>query len=316
LPDSKEQIVGIYRQNVHSNVRIKGFLYAAAAMLMISTNFVNNKLLLSGFNPATFGLVWAVFAAIHIIVIMLVQRQGKEIYRLQSDTLKRLALVGVIHGVGILFTWTSLDYLSPSLAALIWRFLPVLMLLLGVAFLGEQISTYEVFPIALMVIGAFVSVATAWDEFGIGVILAVIACFITAVQMVIVKQVVRDISPELLALYRNGVGAIVIALWGFSTQQINFHVSPSFWIIIFFGALVGESLTFIFFFRSYRYWELSRTGLVRTCEPLFVLLWSFLIFGALPKGQELIGGSIILIGAFWLALITINLPFTNYLVKD
>jgi drug/metabolite transporter (DMT)-like permease len=288
-------------QNLRTNSRTKGFLYATVAMLLITTNFVNNKLLLSGFNPATFGLLWAIFATFHTTMILLFQRQAQEVIQLQPAYLKRLLLIGTIHGVGILFTWTSLDYLSPSIAALIWRFLPVLMLLLGVVFLGENISVYEIVPIALMVVGAFVSVAMTWAEFGIGVILAIIACLITAVQMVIVKQAVSDISPELLTLYRNGFGAVIIGIWGFSTQQINFHVPLSFWIIIFFGALIGESLTFIFFFRSYQYWELSRTGMVRTCEPIFVLLWSFLVFGTLPEGQELIGGLIILLGAFWLA---------------
>jgi len=43
--------------------------------------------------------------------------------------------------------------------------------------------------------------------------------------------------------------------------------------------------------------------MVKTAEPLFVLAPAYMVFGNLPAGKELLGGSIILVGAFWLAWI-------------
>jgi drug/metabolite transporter (DMT)-like permease len=69
------------------------------------------------------------------------------------------------------------------------------------------------------------------------------------------------------------------------------------------GALVGETLAFLFLFRSYQFWDLSRTGLVRIGEPIFVLLWAYIVFGTLPGRNEWIGGSLILVGALWFGLL-------------
>jgi drug/metabolite transporter (DMT)-like permease len=51
------------------------------------------------------------------------------------------------------------------------------------------------------------------------------------------------------------------------------------------------------------YWELSRASIVVVVQPLFVIPLAYLVFGKFPGGMELIGGMVILIGAFWLALV-------------
>lgn len=280
----------------------KGFIYAFFGMLLLTASFINNKFLLSLFNPTTFGLIWALFSAVQIFALIIIQNKSKEIINTPPPVKKTLVLVGILHGVGVLLTWMGLSHLSPSVASLIWRFLPVLMLILGVSFLGEIFYIREIWPIAVMIFGAFLSVSVSWDELGLGVILTIIACFITAVQMAVVKKAVESISPELLILFRNLLGSLTIGTYGLLTQSLNFQVAPYAWPIIFLGAFIGETITFLFFFRSYQFWDLSRTGLVRTSEPIFVILWSYLIFGTFPQGQQLLGGVIILIGAFWLGL--------------
>ena len=138
---------------------------------------------------------------------------------------------------------------------------------------------------------------------GVGTTLTLLACFAVAVQMLIAKAKVHEVQPNVLVFYRVSIGAIVIMLWTFLTGKADFRVEASYWYITLLGAFLGPCASFLLTFRSYRYWNLSRSSIVRTVQPLFVLPLAYMVFGKLPAIKELLGGSIILVGAFWLAWI-------------
>jgi drug/metabolite transporter (DMT)-like permease len=65
------------------------------------------------------------------------------------------------------------------------------------------------------------------------------------------------------------------------------------------GAFLGPTASWLLLYRSFRYWGLSRATLVMTAQPLFILPMGYLAFGKLPTQKELLGGFMILAGAFW-----------------
>ena len=67
------------------------------------------------------------------------------------------------------------------------------------------------------------------------------------------------------------------------------------------GAFLGPCAGVLLMFKSFSCWDLSSTSIVITAEPLLVLPFAFVAFNKLPAEMELIGGLIILAGAFWLA---------------
>jgi len=115
-----------------------------------------------------------------------------------------------------------------------------------------------------------------------------------------------EVPTNVLLLYRNGVAALAIAAWTFATGRADFDVPSSFWLVTFLGALLGPCLGMLMTFRSYRYWELSRSSMVVTMQPLFVVPLALLFFGKLPVAQELAGGLVILLGALWLVWIHLS----------
>jgi drug/metabolite transporter (DMT)-like permease len=64
---------------------------------------------------------------------------------------------------------------------------------------------------------------------------------------------------------------------------------------------LGPFLSHILFFRSYHYWDMSRSAMVWTLQPLVVIPLSWLVFHTAVTGWRLIGGLIILAGALALA---------------
>jgi len=281
---------------------LKGFLYSLGGTVLVSTNFITAKYGLKGFNSETFSLVWTAAAAFYSLLVVLVSRQWQQM-ALSPSAARSIALMGLATGAGMILGWAGLARLDPSFAAFLWRFQPVLAIMLGILFLGERLSLKEIAPVAVMIFGGCLSTIGRWDVVGLGTMLTLLACVAVAVQMVIAKARVHEIHPNILVVYRVGIGAAVIMLWTFLRGKADFAVEASYWYVTLLGALLGPCVSFLLTFRSYRYWDLSRSSMVKTAQPLFVLPLAYIAFGQLPAGKELFGGSIILVGAFGLAWI-------------
>jgi drug/metabolite transporter (DMT)-like permease len=280
-----------------------GFLFAVACAVLISTNYVTVKFALSGFNAETFSFLWTSTAALYALLIFSAGA-GFKAAALPGKLIWPALLTGALNGAGSLFTWKGLTYLDPSLAAFLWRFHPVLTIFLGVVLLRERFMAIELLPVVLMVAGAFFTVASSWEALSTGVIMTLLACLFNSFQMLVVKRYFRENKPQIIVFYRNIIAALLIGAWAVSTGAFEFHQAGAFqWSIALGGSLLGETIAFMLLFKSLSFWDLSRTSLVRTLEPLLVIFWGYLWFHRTPGFRELAGGSMILIGVIGFTLI-------------
>ncbi len=284
----------------HNN--IKGFLYAFLGTALVSTNYVTAKYGLKGFNPETFSLIWTCAASVYTFMIVIFSGRKKQLM-LPARAVQKILLLGIATGAGMILAWSGLALLDPSFASFIWRFAPVLTIMLSFIFLGERLRLRELIPVAVMVIGGGLSTFGRWHIIGTGVTLTLLAACAVSVQMVIAKMKVGEIHPNVLVFYRVSIAAVCICMWTLLTGTAHFEAQTSFWLITLLGAFLGPSVSFLFTFRSYKYWDLSRSSIVRTAQPLIVLPLAYLIFGRIPSGNQLLGGIIIMMGALWLVWI-------------
>ena len=280
----------------------KGFFCSLVGTVLFSIAYVIAKYGLEGFNQETFSLVWASAAAIYSLAIVLAT-SGWQQLTLPAHAVSTIALIGLLTGAGMILSWAGLARLDPSFAGFLWRFAPVLTIVLGALYLGERLLVGELVPIAIMVLGGCLGAIGRWHIVGVGMALTLLACCAFAVQLLIAKMQVARIHSVILNFYRVGIGALIIALWTLLTGKVDFNVEASYWLVTLLGAFLGPCTGFLLTFRSYRHWDLSRSSIVLTVQPLFILPSAYFIIGQLPTGMELIGGSMILAGAFWLAWI-------------
>jgi drug/metabolite transporter (DMT)-like permease len=253
-----------------------------------------------GFNPETFSLVWTTAATVYAFLIVLGTGLRRELV-LKREHLIKVITMGVTTGAGMILIWSGLAQLDPSFAAFLMRFFPVLTILLSAIFLHEKLSLVEIFPIGLMVLGGCISALGRWNIVGMGMVLILTSCLAGAVQMLMAKMKVSEIHPNVLVFYRVGIADITILLWILVTGKADFDVGMSYWGVTLLGAFLGPCASFLLTFRSYKYWYLSRSSMVRTAQPLFVLPLAYIFLHKLPEDKELLGGFLILIGAFWIA---------------
>lgn len=288
--------------SVASRDSMRGFLYALGGTFLVSTNYITAKYGLKGFNPETFSLVWTVAASCYALIVVIISGKSRQLV-IPKKRIRSILVLGVATGSGMILAWSGLSLLDPSLASFLWRFSPVLIIILSVFILGERVRLIEAVPIGIMVLGGAMTTLGRWHIVGTGVVLTLLGCVAVAIQMIVVKLNVREIHPNVLVFYRVSLAALIILLWSSVTGRLHFEISVPHLTVTLLGAFLGPCASFLLTFRSYRYWELSRSSIVLTAQPLLVLPMAALAFGKLPTGMELAGGFIILGGAFMLVLL-------------
>ncbi|RLB08762.1 MAG: hypothetical protein DRG27_05290 [Deltaproteobacteria bacterium] len=281
---------------------VKGFFYALCGVILVSTNFVTAKYGLKGFDPETFTLIWTISATFYSFLICFFFKESRA-QLFSPPYLKALLALGVLTGITMLLSWKGLSLLDPVFASLLWRFLPVITAIAGVIFFKEKLLREELFAIAIMVAGSFYSINGRWDAVGKGVFYIILATFAGAAQLLIAKAYSKKIDINVMVAYRVGIAAAFVFVWDIFFGKINISVPLRYWLVTMLGAFLGPCASFLFTFRSYRYWELSKASILLTLQPVFVLPFTYIFLGTLPDKKEIFGGAVILFGAIWLALI-------------
>lgn len=290
----------------------RGLLYAVGGTFLLATNFCTAKYamggfdLAEGFDPGTFALVWTSAAAFYSLVICLATGRTREL-AVPRRAAWAPALLGVCTGAGMLLGWAALDRLDPSFAAFLTRFATVMTIILGVVLLRERLRGMEVVAMGVMVTGGLISTVGRWEIVGLGVVLMLLACAAAAAQNLVAKVCVRTLHPSVLVFWRVAVGAAVIAVWVVGGGAVEVQVPARYWVVALLGAFLGPCLAHHLVFRAYRSWDLARVAIVGTTGPIFTLLLALAVFGRWPPRLELLGGGIILFGAFLLAWIHLGM---------
>lgn len=284
----------------------KGFFYSLGGILLVSTSYITAKYGMAGFNPNTFALIWSSAAALYAFVIVLATGHN-HLFLPSFGSVVRVTCMGLAAGASMILAWQGLSRLDPSFASFIWRFQPVLTIMVGILLLGEKLLLKEVFAITIMVSGGCISTIGRWDIVGVGTVITIFACVTVTIQMLIAKKESDTVHPNALTFYRVFIAAGAIALYNFFAGDSDFHVESSYWLVTLIGAFLAPCASFLLTFRAYKYWELSRVNMLKTTQPLFVVPMAYLVFGKIPGGSTLIGGLLILIGALWLSWIHLEI---------
>jgi drug/metabolite transporter (DMT)-like permease len=296
------KVPGASRMKSSRRDSTKGFLYAAGGTLLVSTNYITAKYALIGINPATFSFIWTLAASGYAFLIILLTGTHREL-RISRGSVMSIIVLGLATGSGMILAWSGLALLDPSFASFLWRFSPVLIIILSFFMLGERLRMIEVAPIAAMVLGGAITTVGRWHIIGTGVILTLAGCVAVSIQMLVVKMNVERIHPNIMVFFRVFLAAVITGFWAVASGRLDLNVEISYVLVAVLGAFLGPCASFLLTFRSYRYWDLSRSSIVLTGQPLLVIPMAYFFFGKLPTGFELLGGLIILGGAFGLILL-------------
>lgn len=283
-------------------VQLTGFALAFVSMVLMSCNYITAKIAMQGFNPKTFAALWYAVATILSLVLTFAMGQAKQL-KTGGKELRLMLWLGLALTLVALLGWAGLSKMDPTFNAFLSRLTPMMTILLGVVLLGEHVRPLEWLAVAVMVGGGVLStMGGTWKAEWWAILLTLAGCFFAALQFTLGKfGGDKSIPPLVMNVYRTAVAAVVITILTLALGEFDLaQAQPHHWAALLIGALLGPCLSVTLTFASYRYWDMTRSAMVFTLQPLAVLPMAWLMFHDIPGGWKLIGGMIILLGGLWL----------------
>jgi drug/metabolite transporter (DMT)-like permease len=154
-------------------------------------------------------------AAIVLIGLFVAARPVRKPIRLSARARIGLAAVAVVGGsVPFVLFFEGLARASSSQTAFVQKTLVIWVALLAVPLLGERVGALHVAAIGTLVVGqAVLAGGVSHVRWGTGEWLVLAATLLWSVEVVLARWLLRDITPDVLAVARMGGGVVLLLGW-------------------------------------------------------------------------------------------------------
>lgn len=212
--------------------------------------------------------------------------------------------LGVLFILGLFYTFqsnfyfSSVKYISPSLAALLLYIYPVFVSFLSLVFDKEKLSLKRMISIAVSFAGLVLILGTSFEQMDMrGVLFALGAAFVYSLYIVLGNRITQQLPSLVISAFVTLFAACGLLTVGIVTQTINFEFDPAVWLVIA-GIILFSTIMAIFtFFRGLEYLGSTRASIISMTEPFFTVIFSFILFHDKLNMFQFIGGGAVLTGA-------------------
>ncbi|HSJ34690.1 MAG TPA: DMT family transporter [Acidimicrobiia bacterium] len=203
--------------------RTGGILFALATAVVSGVSvFVNGfgvRAWAEVSDPATYTTLKNLGAAAILISLLWLTARGRSVVPEARRHWRGLLVVAVVGGsIPFLLFFEGLAQVTSSDGAFIHKTLVIWVTLGAVVFLRERIGPWHIVALALLIGGqAALGGGVAGISMGRGEVLILIATLLWAVEAVVAKRLLADVSPLALAGARMGGGALILIGYGLVT---------------------------------------------------------------------------------------------------
>lgn len=204
---------------------------------------------------------------------------------------------GLLGGLSLLFTFSTLKYIPMADASLLAHLSPLFVVILGHFVLKEKLTAgfYRVFAVAM--VGSLLVVKPGLDLFHSGwSLVGLIGAMIAAGASISIRRLSADHDTYLIMLYFMGAAAVVPLPF----METFVTPGPREWVmLLLLGAVsfVGQYLLT----KAYSFKEAAVVALTRYAGILFNIALGFVFWAEVPDRWSLLGGVMILASCLWLS---------------
>lgn len=242
--------------------------------------------------------------AMSIVLLALLTLASNGFASVNSIECLYLAVSGIIGiAIGDTLFFKSLSDLGPKVQVLYFMLGQVMTMLLSFLFLGEILSISEYVGAVVLLTGIMIVIWGKQEDHPNklrGIIYGFLSIMCFSISSVIIKYSIADIDVISATFYRMFFGTIGILFVGVSSSKLKEWVLPLKQIKTFglfaFNVLVITFGGFLLSMFAIKYISVSLASVLSTTEPVFVLIFAYLINHDKATRRELIGAAIAIIG--------------------
>jgi O-acetylserine/cysteine efflux transporter len=274
--------------------QVAGYLLALGSAAAIAATFVVRKSVSDAVNPATFSVWWYGLAGIYAWIFALIRGETHRAGGIRTGWKPTLGLV-LLNAAGAILYFLEIDLTNPALVSFFGRLRTVYTVLLGVVFLRERLNGREWAGAAVTILGTLLIAYRGGAVLNLVFLLALAENLLMAGATIMAKFAVHHVPPIVLAGYRGVLISLVILVYALLTGQwewVNGHTLA----IMAAGALSGPFLGYVMHYASLARVDAGKAAIIAAIQPVFVTLYTVLLFGDLPTYQQALGGALTIVG--------------------
>ncbi len=226
----------------------KGVYFAIIPALISGISIFVNKFAVGAITPPLlFTTAKNVGVALVLLVLLLARSNWYKIRALSKSDFLKLCLIGLVGGsVPFYLFFTGLAQIPAISSAIIHKTLVIWVALLAVPLLKEKVNVIQGIGVLLLFASNFVVGGFKGFEFSVGEVLTLAATLLWAGETILVKKLLPKIDSDLVALFRMGVGALVLMMVSALTvpsAAVQLTVTQTMWLGVTMVCLAGYVLS-------------------------------------------------------------------------
>ena len=277
-----------------NSARLKGALLALASAACIAVTFVASKQAMQSLSPLAFTPIWFAVASLWGVGFYLL-RAGLKFPPGLARSIQPIVWLGFLNGAANLLLFVAINLGDPTLAAFFSRSETIYSVLLGTWLLNERMLWGQWLGVAIAVAGAGVITFRAGPVVWLMLLLLLVSNFFLSLSTLVAKKQVITVRPLVLSTARTLLMSLGLGLVGLLAGQLAWP-NPTAWLWIMGGSFFGPFLSYLLFYKGLIYLDLAKSAVIRAMQPLFVIVYSLVLFGTLITFQQLVGGLLMIAG--------------------
>lgn len=256
----------------------------------------------NGVNVQTLLFLRFGFAA--IILFLYIFARGGKISVTRKDLISFVFLGGVCYTLQSTCYFSSIQYISASMAGIILYSYPIFVYILSVLVDREKVNMKIILSIAVSFFGLILILGTSMGTLNLtGVLFAFAAAGIYSVYIIFGNHTVRNTSPLITSAFVILFTALGQFVLGFASKRINFGFEGGVWFSVAGLVLISTLLAILAFFRGLELLGATNTSVLSMMEPVFTAVFSILFLSESLTPFQIIGGAAVLGGAVLIAVV-------------
>lgn len=228
----------------------KGLFFALITAIISGFAIFYSKISLVKIDPLVLTTSRIFYVGLAFLLFFIFSKRLHEIKNLKRKDLTLLILIGVIGGaLPFYLFFTGLSQIPAITGNLIHKTLFIWVALLAVIFLKEKLKPIHVLSFLLVFLANFYFASFKF-VFSTGEILVLSATILWAIENIISKKVLSNVSSELVALFRMGIGGSLLVFTSLAVGKGSLFLALDMNMVV--VILAGGSILFFYNFFWYK----------------------------------------------------------------
>lgn len=231
----------------NKSIQYATFFALATALISGFSNFLNKIAVAAVKDPVVFTTLKNTLAALFLVGLLLLLKKRREISSLSKNQILKLAAIGALGGsIPFALFFIGLAQTSALNAALIHKTLFLWVVLMAVPILKERMAAWQWVGVLAVFAANFLAGGFSGFKYNAGELMILAATILWAIENIIAKMVLKDLSSVVVASARMAIGSLILMLlvmWrGGGTAALHLNAAQWSWILVASALLFGYVL--------------------------------------------------------------------------